>query len=428
MTREDRTNTMAPPGGRVVCWSEYGAPEGVPVVALHGNPGSRRHLTPCFLSHQEKAMNINTTTLEESAYWGANTMSAVGMTAMPEVARVSERLELLDVRTPRPGPGQVAIKLLASSMHIDEIYAAQGTALGRFFGPKNISADNPYILGSSVSGVIVALGEGADKFRVGDEVIVIPNETMEHGSWARYRCVTEKMVMPKPAALTHVQAAAVAMAACVAWGAIALAEVGAGTRCVVVGASGSIGVMLLQLLRLRGARVTAICSAKNESFVREHGADEVIDYTAHEFGDVLRDSGAPQDVVFDCVGGRDIEANAFTALKKTGMFVTVVGPMRYIGERRLSWWEFAKVLAYVGYRMLSTRLRGPRYVFGETRPRAVIETALDSVARHDLRMPLQSVVPFELESIVDAVELLTTHRAKGRIVIDFSQADTTTTS
>ncbi len=368
-------------------------------------------------------MSINTATSQESAYWGANTMSAVGMTVMPEVAQVSERLELLDVKTPRPGPGQVAIELLASSMHIDEIYAAQGTALGRFFGPKNISADNPYILGSSVSGVIVALGDGADKFRVGDEVLVIPKETMEHGSWARYRCVTEEMVMPKPAGLTHVQAAAVSMAACVAWGAIARAEVGPGTRCVVVGASGSIGVMLLQLLKLRGAHVTAICSAKNGSFVHEHGADEVIDYTAHEFGDVLRDTGELQDAVFDCVGGRDIEANAFKTLAKTGTFVTVVGPMRYIGERRLSWWEFAKVLAYVGYRMLRTRLRGPRYVFGEMKPRTVIETALDTVVRHDLRMPLQSVIPFELESIAEAVELLTTHRAKGRIVIDFSQAD-----
>ena len=77
-------------------------------------------------------------------------------------------------------------------MHIGEIYMAQGTALGRFYGPKRVSKSEPYILGSTVSGTIVGLGEGVDRFSISDEVIVIPNETGEHGSWATYRCVTQK--------------------------------------------------------------------------------------------------------------------------------------------------------------------------------------------------------------------------------------------
>lgn len=120
----------------------------------------------------------------KEAFLAGDTMQAIGVTAKPEISKVSERLEMLEVTTPRPEANQVAIRLYASAMHIDEIYAAQGTSLGRFFGPKKVSADNPYILGSSVSGVVVDVGAKVDRYHVGDEVIVIPNETGEFGSWA----------------------------------------------------------------------------------------------------------------------------------------------------------------------------------------------------------------------------------------------------
>lgn len=296
------------------------------------------------------------------------------------------------------------------------------TCLGRFYAPKNISSENPYVLGSSVSGTIVALGSDATKFEVGDEVIVIPNETGEFGSWADYRCVDQKMVMLKPESLSHVEAAAVTMASCVAWGSIGFAKVKAGDHCVVVGASGSIGVMTLQFLKSLGCHVTAVCSGASAALVRERGADEVIDYTTDDFGHYLRGAGQLQDVIFDCVGGHEIEASAFAALRPSGIFVTVVGPQKYIGEEKLSWWRFGKVMVYIGYRMVSTLvLRGPRYIFGEKYPRLLIESAMQEVVDHGIRMPVQEVIPFELASVVRAVELLMTHRAKGRIVIDFSK-------
>lgn len=134
----------------------------------------------------------------ESAFQKAPTMKAVGMTEKPQISEVWNYLKMLEVPTPRPENGEVAIELRASSMHIDEIYTAQGTALGRFYGPKNVSAADPYLLGSSVSGVVVALGEGSDKFSVGDEVLVIPNEKGDSESWATYRCVAETMVCRSP--------------------------------------------------------------------------------------------------------------------------------------------------------------------------------------------------------------------------------------
>ena len=291
---------------------------------------------------------------------------------VPEIGKVVDRLKMLDVALPRPGKREVAVKLSASSMHIDEIYAAQGTALGRFYGPKALSESEPYILGSSVSGTIVALGEEVEGFKIGDDVIAIPSEHLETGSWATYRCI---------------------------------------------------GVMVLQYLKSFDCYVTAVCSGANEAFVRELGADEVVDYTKCDFADVAINSGWQYDAAFDCVGGREIEDSAFSSLMKDGVFVTVVGPMRYIGEQRLSWLSFLKVMTYIGWRMVMTRLKGgPRYTFGAKYPRLVIKDAIERLLEHGIRMPVYKTIPLELDAVADAVRLLTTHRAKGRIVIDFGSS------
>ncbi len=100
-------------------------------------------------------------------YAVATSMQAVGMTTFPDIGKVADCLSMLDVPVPRPGNNEVAIKLGASSMHVDEIYAAQGTALGRFFGPKAVSVSTPHLLGSSVSGTVVALGKDVDAFGIG---------------------------------------------------------------------------------------------------------------------------------------------------------------------------------------------------------------------------------------------------------------------
>lgn len=221
------------------------------------------------------------------AYRASPEMDAVGMEDYPKIGAVAEVLQMLQVPTPRPLEGEVAVKIAASAMHIDEIYAAQGTALGRFYGPKNVSKSNPARIGSCATGVIVGLGDGANKFSIGDDVIIIPSEQAQEGSWATYQCFKEKWIMPKPAQLSHVEAAAATMAACVAWGAIGAAKVNSGDHCVVVGASGAIGVMVLQYLKSLGCWVTAVCSGASESFVKQQGADSTVDYTKDDFGDVL---------------------------------------------------------------------------------------------------------------------------------------------
>lgn len=354
-------------------------------------------------------------------YIASPEMEAVGMVNFPEIGKVAHELQMLRVPTPRPSEGEVTVKIAASALHIDEIYAAQGTALGRLYGPKNISISSPALLGSCATGKIVGLGHGVDKFKIGDDVIIIPPERPQSGSWATYQCFEEKWIMPKPTQLTHVEASAVTMAACVAWGAIGFANIKPGDHCVVVGASGAIGVMILQFLKSLECNVTAVCSGNSEPFARAYGADGVVDYTKEDFGDAAISSGVKYDVVFDCVGGREIEASAFKSLKKSGDFVTLVGPKQYIGQEKLSWPAFAKVMGYVAMRMAITRVKtGPKYTFGEKYPRLVVADAMAQLLKYDIRMPVPLTIPFEIGAIKDAVCKLITHREKGRTVIDFA--------
>ena len=350
-------------------------------------------------------------------------MDAICLTDIPVVGRVHDYITMKKVPVPQPNSQEVLVKLCASAMHIDEIYAAQGTALGRFYGPRAISDEKPCILGSSVSGVVVKVGSGVKKIKIGDEVIAIPSEQMERGSWANYRVLDQKMVMRKPDKLTPVEAAATTMGACVAWGSIQAAKVRRGADCVVVGASGAIGSMIVQYLKSLDCHITAVCGAKNERYVRQLGAHEVVDYTLNDFADLAEYNAIRYDIVFDCVGGKSIEKSAFRVLKNDGVFETIVGPMQYVGEEKLSWSEFASVLGYVGKRMLSTRIRrGPMYTFGEKYPKNVIEQAYKVLLNENIKMPIDRVIPFTQQSISEAIRHLTTHRAKGRIVINFESS------
>ena len=354
-------------------------------------------------------------------YVKATSMRAIGITAFPEIGKVADRLEMLDVPVPRPDKNDVVIKLAASALHIDEIYAAQGTALGRFYGPRKLSRLTPRILGSSASGVVVDVGESVEEIAIGDHVIAIPNEQMELGSWATYRCIDQKWVMAKDPALSHVDAAAVTMASCVAWSAVSFANIKEGSHCAIVGASGGIGSVALQYVKALGSHATAVCSEASTSLVRHLGADEVVDYKMEDFADAAVGKNQQYDAVIDCVGGRDVEQSAFRSLKDSGVFVTVVGPTKYIGEKKLSWWAFLKVLAHISWRMVSTRMTaGPRYTFSAKYPRLVIGHAMNCVLKHGIRMPLSQTVRFDVTEIADAVRHLQTHRSQGRIVIDFS--------
>ena len=157
------------------------------------------------------------------------------------------------------------------------------------------------------------------------------------GADAEYVAAQATELAPKPASLTHAQAAAVPLSALTAWQALFdQGELAAGQRVLVHGGAGGVGTFAVQLAHWRGAHVTATSSARDADLVRELGADEVIDYRSQRFEDVVAD----QDLVFDTVGGETWE-RSWSVLRPAGRLVSIAVPRppdrETVDDRRAIW-------------------------------------------------------------------------------------------
>jgi NADPH:quinone reductase-like Zn-dependent oxidoreductase len=168
-----------------------------------------------------------------------------------------------------------------------------------------------------VSGVVEAVGLGVSLFEPGDEVFGMLPYPYGVGAYAEYVTGPVRAFVPKPAALSHDEAAALPMAALVAWQTLVdTAHVQPGQRVLVLGAAGGVGHVAVQVAKARGAHVIGTASADKLDFLRGLGADEVIDRTA----DVAQEA-RDIDVVLDLVGGAD-RLRSLETLKPGGILVS----------------------------------------------------------------------------------------------------------
>ena len=217
-----------------------------------------------------------------------------------------------DVPQLQPGPGELLIRVHAAGVTPTELLWYPTTHTKG--GGKRTNA----VPSHEFSGVIAALGAGVQNVEAGQEVYGM-NDWFADGATAEY-CLTEpSFVAPKPRSLTHVQAASVPIGALTAWqGLFDRAQLQPGERVLVHGAAGAVGIYVVQLARYRGARVTATASARNLEFVKQLGAEQMIDYHAQRFDEVAHD----MDVVFDAVGGETLE-RSWGVLAGGGRMVTI---------------------------------------------------------------------------------------------------------
>lgn len=213
----------------------------------------------------------------------------------PEVVRLVQR------PTPTPGPGEILIRTMAATVtsgdaRVRGLDVAPGFA-GVMRLAMGVRGPRRPILGSEVAGVVVAVGAGARRFRVGDPVFAFTDMGM--GCHAEYIRVAEGgLVVPKPDSLSFAEAAALSFGGTTALHFFRKAGLRAGERVLVNGASGGVGTAAVQLAIHRGAEVTAVCSGAGEALVRSLGAHHVIDYTRLDF----TRNGERYDLILDVVG------------------------------------------------------------------------------------------------------------------------------
>lgn len=210
----------------------------------------------------------------------------------PDVLRVE------DVPLPEPGPGQVRLRVAATSINLSDWECLRGSpAYARIGGLRRPARRT---LGSDIAGVVDALGEGVTRFRPGDEVY--GDNTSLKGGFAEYAVAEESALARKPAGLTFAEASTIPQAGAIALQGTEAAT--AGSRVLVNGAGGGSGSFALQLAKRLGAHVTGVDNAAKQEFMRSVGADEVIDYRRDDF----TRGNAPYDLILDLVAHRSVFA------------------------------------------------------------------------------------------------------------------------
>src|SRR5688500_6073874 len=176
----------------------------------------------------------------------------------------------------------------------------------------------PHVPGRDFSGVVSALGKGANDFKVGDAVFAVC-EVPREGAYAEKIAIRQEIVARKPEGLSHVQCAAIALAGLTAL--ISLEDtlkLKAGETILIHGGAGGVAGFAIALAKHLGARVITTSSAANHAYVRSLGADEVIDYRTQDFTKLV--SGC--DAVFDTVGD-DVTLKSFAVLRPGGRLATI---------------------------------------------------------------------------------------------------------
>ena len=216
-----------------------------------------------------------------------------------------EVLKYGDLPDPVAGPGEVVVDIHAASIN--------GADWKVRAGHYSEMTEFPYILGRDFSGVVSEIGEGVEDFKIGDAVFGVCDVGQE-GTYAEKIAMKASIIAKKPDSLSHNQAATLSLTGLTALVSVEdTLKLQPGEKILIQGGAGGVASFAIQLAKHIGARVITTASATNIDYLRGLGADEIIDYNAQDFTEIVSDC----DAVFDTVGG-DVALRSFDVLKPGG--------------------------------------------------------------------------------------------------------------
>ncbi|HEX9639892.1 MAG TPA: quinone oxidoreductase, partial [Candidatus Krumholzibacteria bacterium] len=307
-----------------------------------------------------------------------------------------EALQLVDVEVPRPKRGEVLVRIEAIGVNFIDVYHRTGL----------YKLDLPFTPGSEGAGRVEEIGDGVEGFRKGDRVAY----AMSIGSYAEYAVVPAEKVVPVPDAIDSWSAAAAMLQGMTAhYLALSTYPLKKGDTALVHAAAGGVGGLLVQIAKLRGARVFGTVSTDEKAKIaRDAGADETILYTKKDFEEeVIRLTGGNGvNVVYDSVGKTtfDKSLNSVTRRGLLALFGQSSGPVPPLDLTRL-----AKKGTYVTRPSLAHYTADREELLGRARD------VFDWIRSGKLRLRIDRELP--LARADEAHRLLESRQTTGKILL-----------
>ena len=224
----------------------------------------------------------------------------------------ADALKIETVPVPDPKDDELVVKVMAASINPVDFKIRNGTY------PRVKPEHLPRTLGRDLSGIVEAAGS-ASVFKPGDAIYAFLGP--DRGGNADRVLIKPNEAAAKPKSLNHVQAAAVPLAAITAWqGLFDVGGLKAGERVLIHAGNGGVGHLAVQFAKAKGAWVATTCSGVDKEFVKGLGADQVIDYRAERFEELVQ----PVDLVLDLVGG-EARSRSWFVIKKGGRLASALG-------------------------------------------------------------------------------------------------------
>lgn len=288
---------------------------------------------------------------------------------------------LAEVDVPKPGEGELLVKLCAVGVGIHDSY----------FLPPNVGSRFP--IGIEGAGVVQRVGNGVIAYQVGDRIAFVSAMQPKGGTWAEYAVVDAKsLILPIPTELDFVEAAALPVAGNTVLRAFAaIGKLPEGASIFIAGGSGAIGALAIQLACKRGVHVGASASPHNHGFMRSLGAEKTVDYHDREWvSDILRWKPSGVDAAIAVQPGTSLDS--MRVAKDGGRVVSVSGD-QVPSERGIA-------VATVDYQ-------------AEVRDELI--QMMTDVVENKMHLEIERVYPFD--DAAEALSRVQTRHVRGKLVL-----------
>lgn len=268
----------------------------------------------------------------------------------------------------------------------------------------------PVTMGHDISGVIVAIGDDVTDFKIGDEVYAFLSR---QGSFSEFATVSQSLLSLKPKNTSFEEAASLPLVGLTVSQAFKRGKLKPGEKILIHAGSGGVGSLAIQMAKAMGAIVYTTTSTSNVKWVKELGADRVIDYKKEEYKSTIKDV----DMVFDTLGG-EFTNDAFDVIKRGGRIISLVGPIDAETAGRMKLNFFAKLFLKWKRRNITKQIKRKSAFYSLVFMRANIKQLNDLttlVETGKVKASIDQIFPFD--EAINAILHVEKGRTKGKVVI-----------